>query len=69
MHASEVEENLGKEVIVNSGRDLGMCSERRRLIGKTCTLFKRCKSGLLQVSYQGKLYSLAQYNVDAILEG
>jgi len=66
MRPREVNDNIGKEVTINSDRDLWMCECRREIIGKTCILVKQCKNGLLQVSYGKKLFSLAMRNVDAV---
>lgn len=64
MKQAEIESSIGMDVIINGFRDLGMDVDMRRIIGQECTLIKRCKSGLLQVEREGKLYSVPPINVD-----
>ena len=40
----------GMKCIVNNGGDLYMWYEARPFIGKECTIIKRTRSGLIQVS-------------------
>jgi hypothetical protein len=64
MKAHQLAEAIGKYGRINGGRDLGMVSEYRRLIGKPCKIIKQCKSGLIFLECEGKNYSFAMYNID-----
>jgi hypothetical protein len=64
MKQAEIESSIGKAVIVNGFRDIGIDPNIRRIIGKEGTLIKRCKSGLLQIECEGKLFALPPINVD-----
>jgi hypothetical protein len=64
MKQAEIESSIGKIVVVNGFRDIGMDPDMRRIIDKDSKLIKRCKSGMLQIECEGKLYSLPPINVD-----
>lgn len=64
MKQADIAGSIGKDVVVNCRRDIGIDPDIRRIIGKDATLIKQCKSGLLQVQCEGKLYSVPPINVD-----
>lgn len=64
MKQAEILTSIGKTVAVNPLRDIGIDADIRGIIGKDATLIKQCKSGLLQVECEGKLYSVPAVNVD-----
>jgi hypothetical protein len=58
----------GARAEVNGSGDLMMVREDGKLIGKTVTIVKRCKSGLLLVDYEGHRRSLPQRNLTPVTE-
>lgn len=64
MKQAEIENSIGKVVVINGFRDIGIDPEVRRIIGKEGKLIKRCKSGMLQIECEGKFVSLPPINVD-----
>jgi hypothetical protein len=64
MKQTQIEGSIGKAVVVNGSRDIGIDPDIRRIVGKDSTLIKQCKSGLLQVDCEGKLFSVPLSNVD-----
>lgn len=64
MKQKDVQASIGKEVVVNGFRDLACDRSIRGVIGQTSKLVKQCKSGLLQVEYAGKFYTVPMFNVD-----
>lgn len=57
---------IGQDVRINASGDLMSDGTLKTIIGKDCKLIKQCKSGLLQVEWRGKFYSLPMKNVDVI---
>lgn len=64
MRGDEISENIGKTVTVNMFIYMDEC--KRKFIGKPCKLVKQCKNGLLQLSYEDKLFSVAAKHVDKL---
>jgi hypothetical protein len=64
MKQDQIKDAIGKLVVVNPMRDIGMDPSIRRIIGKDSTLIKQCKGGLLQVEHEGRFYSVPPINVD-----
>jgi hypothetical protein len=64
MTPEQVQDAIGKTVVVNAKRDIGIDPDIRRIIGKDSTLVKQCRSGLLQIEHEGKHYSVPMSNVD-----
>jgi hypothetical protein len=64
MKQAEIENSIGKTVVVNGFRDIGIDPEIRCIIGKEGKLIKRCKSGKLLIEIEGRPFSLPPINVD-----
>lgn len=71
MKKAELENEISKvagrraiRVKVNGRGDLFCDADVRHLINKTCIFVKQCKSGLIQIAYQGKMHSLPLRNLD-----
>jgi hypothetical protein len=69
MKQSEIQDAIGKEVVVNGACDLGINPDLRQIVGQTCTLVKVCRNGLLLVQHGKRQYSVPQRNVDLKPEG
>ena len=49
---------------INTIGDFRMCGDTKHLVGKVVKLIKVTKSGMIQVEYNKKLYSIPPRNVD-----
>lgn len=67
MKENQISEAIGKTVTVNPDGDIGIDPDIRRIIGKESRVIKRCKSGLVQIECEGKLYSIPLRNLDLIV--
>jgi hypothetical protein len=57
---------LSNKATVNGKGDLAMIREQRAIIGETVNIIKTCKSGLIQIEFQGRFYTLPKRNLDFI---
>lgn len=54
------------KVNINGSGDLFFRGDLKHIIDKECEFIKQCKSGLIQVKYDGKYFSIPKRNVDVI---
>lgn len=65
MKASEVPNSIGRSVVINPFRKLGIRSNLREIIGNNpCRLVMHCKNGLVQIEYEGKFYRIPMRNIE-----
>ena len=65
MNRKQIEENIGKPVIVNDNGDLMMMGNVKHLIGKQVKVIRLTKGGMARVLHDSGEFSLPPRNLDA----